>query len=45
VAGRLQDNGFAVTTGIGGTGVTGVLANGSGPVVPLRAGPGSASSS
>jgi amidohydrolase len=37
VAGRLQDNGFAVTTGLGGTGVTGVLANGSGPVVLLRA--------
>ena len=37
VAGRLQDNGFAVTAGIGGTGVTGVLANGSGPVVLLRA--------
>jgi amidohydrolase len=37
VAGRLQDNGFTVTSGIGGTGVTGVLANGSGPVVLLRA--------
>ena len=36
VAEKLQDYGFAVHTGIGGTGVTGVLANGSGPVVLLR---------
>jgi amidohydrolase len=36
VAGQLQDDGFTVQTGIGGTGVTGVLANGSGPVVLLR---------
>jgi amidohydrolase len=36
VAGRLSDNGFTVTTGIGGTGVTGVLVNGSGPAVLLR---------
>ena len=37
VAGRLQGDGFAVTAGIGGTGVVGVLANGSGPAVLLRA--------
>jgi len=37
VAGRLQDYGFTVQTGIGGTGVVGVLANGSGPTVLLRA--------
>jgi amidohydrolase len=36
VAGQLQDDGFTVQAGIGGTGVTGVLANGSGPVVLLR---------
>ena len=36
VAGRLSDDGFTVTTGIGGTGVTGVLVNGSGPAVLLR---------
>ena len=36
VAGRLSDDGFTVTTGIGGTGVVGVLANGSGPAVLLR---------
>jgi amidohydrolase len=36
VAGQLQEDGFTVQTGIGGTGVTGVLANGSGPVVLLR---------
>jgi amidohydrolase len=36
VAGQLQKDGFTVQTGIGGTGVTGVLANGSGPVVLLR---------
>jgi len=33
----LQDCGFTVQTGIGGTGVVGVLANGSGPAVLLRA--------
>jgi amidohydrolase len=37
VAGKLQDYGFAVRAGIGGTGVVGVLANGSGPTVLLRA--------
>ena len=37
VAGELRDYGFTVQTGIGGTGVTGVLANGSGPTVLLRA--------
>ena len=36
VAERLSDDGFAVTSGIGGTGVVGVLANGSGPAVLLR---------
>ena len=36
VAGRLRDDGFTVHEGIGGTGVTGVLANGSGPTVLLR---------
>ena len=35
--GKLRDYGFTVQTGIGGTGVTGVLANGSGPSVLLRA--------
>ena len=37
VAGQLQEYGFAVQTGIGGTGVVGVLANGDGPTVLLRA--------
>jgi amidohydrolase len=37
VAGQLDNYGFAVQTGIGGTGVTGVLANGTGPTVLLRA--------
>ena len=37
VAARLQEYGFTVHSGIGGTGVAGVLANGSGPVVLLRA--------
>jgi amidohydrolase len=37
VAGKLQEYGFTVQTGIGGTGVAGVLANGAGPVVLLRA--------
>jgi len=36
VAERLQGDGPTVQTGIGGTGVVGVLANGSGPVVLLR---------
>jgi amidohydrolase len=36
VAERLRDNGFSITSGIGGTGVVGVLANGSGPTVLLR---------
>jgi amidohydrolase len=34
---RLDAAGFAVTTGIGGTGVAGVLRNGDGPSVMLRA--------
>ena len=37
VAGQLQTYGFSVQTGIGGTGVVGVLANGSGPAGLLRA--------
>ena len=37
VATQLQDYGFDVTAGIGGTGLVGVLANGSGPTVLLRA--------
>jgi metal-dependent amidase/aminoacylase/carboxypeptidase family protein len=37
VAGRLQEYGFRVETGIAGTGVAGVLANGAGPAVLLRA--------
>src|SRR5580704_7365229 len=36
VAERLRGDGFTVQEGIGGTGVTGVLANGSGPAVLLR---------
>jgi hippurate hydrolase len=36
-ADRLRAAGYAVTTGIGGTGVAGVLANGDGPTVMLRA--------
>src|ERR1700744_5784061 len=36
VAGRLRSDGFTVHEGIGGTGVAGVLANGSGPTVLLR---------
>src|SRR3954452_12785959 len=36
-AARLQAAGFAVTTGVGVTGVVGVLANGDGPTVMLRA--------
>jgi hippurate hydrolase len=37
VAERLRGLGYQVTTGVGGTGVVGVLANGDGPVVLLRA--------
>jgi len=37
VADRLTALGFEVTTGVGGTGVVGVLKNGSGPVALLRA--------
>ena len=37
VAGKLQEYGCTVQTGIGGTGVVGVLANGAGPKVLLRA--------
>ncbi|MEU9872855.1 amidohydrolase [Actinomadura sp. NPDC048021] len=37
VAARLQMDGFAVTDGIGATGVVGVLRNGEGPAVMLRA--------
>ncbi|MDO8150123.1 amidohydrolase [Isoptericola sp. b408] len=37
VADRLGDRGYAVHRGIGGTGVVGVLANGDGPTVLLRA--------
>ena len=36
VAGQLQKDGFTVQTGIGGTGVVGILANGGGPTVLLR---------
>jgi amidohydrolase len=36
-ADRLRAAGYAVTTGVGGTGVVGVLANGDGPTVMLRA--------
>lgn len=36
-ADRLQRSGFVAHTGIGGTGVVGVLANGAGPTVLLRA--------
>lgn len=37
VADRLRELGYAVTDGIGGTGVVGVLANGDGPTVLARA--------
>ncbi|MFD8008723.1 amidohydrolase [Streptomyces sp. NPDC058955] len=37
VAGLLREQGWDVTEGVGGTGVVGVLANGDGPVVLLRA--------
>ncbi len=36
VAGELTRAGYRVTTGVGGTGVVGVLANGPGPVVLVR---------
>ena len=36
-ADRLRKAGFAVTTGVGKTGVVGVLENGAGPTVMLRA--------
>src|SRR5436305_4399397 len=36
VAARLRQAGFDVTTGVGGTGVVGVLKNGSGTTVMLR---------
>ncbi|WP_431924522.1 amidohydrolase [Nonomuraea jabiensis] len=36
-AGRLRAAGFEVVTGLGGTGVAGVLRNGDGPTVALRA--------
>jgi len=36
LAGRLRAIGFEVTTGVGGTGVVGVLRNGAGPTVLLR---------
>ncbi|MGW5867797.1 amidohydrolase [Streptomyces sp. NPDC055239] len=36
LAERLRGTGYAVSTGVGGTGVVGVLANGDGPVVWLR---------
>jgi amidohydrolase len=36
-AGRLRDAGYEVTEGVGGTGVVGLLANGEGPTVMLRA--------
>jgi len=36
VADRLRQAGFEVTAGVGGTGVVGVLKNGSGPTVMLR---------
>ncbi|MBP2364915.1 amidohydrolase [Pseudonocardia parietis] len=37
VAKRLAESGFELHTGVGGTGVVGVLANGAGPTVLLRA--------
>jgi amidohydrolase len=37
VAARLRDLGYQTTTGVGRTGVVGVLANGAGPTVLLRA--------
>jgi amidohydrolase len=37
LAGRLKELGYDVTTGVGGTGFVGVLKNGAGPTVALRA--------
>src|SRR4051794_41537770 len=37
VAAQLSASGFDVTTGVGGTGVVGLLRNGAGPLVLLRA--------
>ncbi|MEV0720033.1 amidohydrolase, partial [Asanoa sp. NPDC050611] len=37
VAQRLRASGYATTTGVGGTGVVGVLRNGTGPTALLRA--------
>jgi metal-dependent amidase/aminoacylase/carboxypeptidase family protein len=37
VAAQLSASGFDVTTGVGGTGVVGLLRNGDGPLVLLRA--------
>src|ERR1700734_1132743 len=37
VAARLRDLGYQTTAGVGGTGVVGLLANGDGPTVLLRA--------
>jgi hippurate hydrolase len=36
LAGRLKELGYDVTTGVGGTGLVGVLKNGTGPTVALR---------
>src|ERR1700722_12744096 len=36
LADRLKELGYEVTTGVGGTGVVGLLKNGAGPVVMLR---------
>ncbi|HET7845521.1 MAG TPA: amidohydrolase [Xanthomonadales bacterium] len=36
LAARLQAAGYTVTTGVGGTGIVAILANGKGPVVMLR---------
>ena len=36
IAHRLESLGYSVTTGVGGTGVVGVLANGAGPTVLIR---------
>src|SRR5579884_2554141 len=36
-AARLRDSGYEVTTGVGKTGVVGLLRNGDGPTVMLRA--------
>src|SRR5580658_7784331 len=36
LAGRLKELGYEVTSGVGGTGVVGLLRNGAGPVVMLR---------